>query len=61
MEAFVGWTAGAGIEHMIGDSLSVKAEALYADVGSVDFTLSGDDTEIDGEMVLVRAGISFRF
>ena len=32
-ETFVGWTAGAGIEHMIGDSLSIKAEALYADCG----------------------------
>jgi outer membrane immunogenic protein len=60
-ETFVGWTAGAGIEHMMSDSISIKAEALYADVGSVDFTLSGDDTEIDSEMVLLRAGISFRF
>jgi outer membrane immunogenic protein len=60
-ETFVGWTAGAGIEHIISDSFSIKVEALYTDFGSVDFTLSGDDTEIDSEMVLVRAGISFRF
>ena len=60
-ETFVGWTAGGGIEHMISDSISIKAEALYADFGSVDFKLSGDDTKIDSKMVLVRGGISFRF
>jgi len=60
-EVFVGWTAGGGIEHMISDSISIKAEALYADFGSVDFVLSGDPTEIESEMVVVRAGISFRF
>jgi outer membrane immunogenic protein len=60
-ETFVGWTAGAGIEHMISDSFSVRVEALYADLGSVDFILSNDETEIDSEMVIVRAGISFRF
>ncbi len=60
-ETLVGWTAGAGMEQMISDSFSIKAEALYADFGSVDFTLSGDETEIDTELVLVRAGISFHF
>lgn len=60
-DTFLGWTAGGGIEHMISDSISIKAEALYADFGSVNFTLSGDPTKIDSEMVVVRAGISFRF
>jgi outer membrane immunogenic protein len=60
-ETLVGWTAGAGMEQMISDSFSIKAEALYADFGSVDFTLSGDETDIDTELVLVRAGISFHF
>jgi outer membrane immunogenic protein len=60
-ETLVGWTAGAGMEHMISDSFSIKAEALYADFGSVDFTLSGDETDIDTEMVIVRAGVSFHF
>lgn len=60
-ETLVGWTGGVGIEQMMSDSISIKAEMLYADFGSVDFTLSGDDTEIDSTMVLLRAGISFRF
>ena len=60
-ETLVGWTAGAGIEHMISDTISIKAEALYADFGSAKFRLSGDETKIDSDMVLVRGGISFRF
>jgi outer membrane immunogenic protein len=58
-ETLLGWTAGGGIEHMMSDSISIKAEALYADFGSVHF--SDLDTEINSEMVIVRAGISFRF
>lgn len=58
-ETFIGWTAGGGIERMMSDSISVRAEALYADYGSVGF--SDLDSEFDSEMVIVRAGISFRF
>ena len=60
-ETFIGWTAGGGIEHMMSDSISIKAEALYADFGSENFSLAGDETKIDSDMIVVRAGISFRF
>ena len=60
-ETFIGWTAGGGIEHMMTESISIKAEALFADFGSENFSLAGDDTDIDADMVVVRAGISFRF
>ena len=30
----VGWTAGGGIEHALGGRVTVKAEALYVDLGS---------------------------
>jgi outer membrane immunogenic protein len=29
----VGWTAGGGIEHLFGSNVTVKAEALYVDLG----------------------------
>ena len=32
-ETHVGWTAGAGVEAMLGPNLSAKAEYLYADLG----------------------------
>jgi len=60
-ETFVGWTAGGGIEHMLGESLSVRLEALYADFGSESINLSASDTKIDADMFLVRAGLSWRF
>jgi outer membrane immunogenic protein len=60
-ETFIGWTAGGGIEHMVSESISIKAEALFADFGSKNFSLAGDDTDIDANMVVVRAGITFRF
>lgn len=60
-ETFIGWTAGGGIEHMMSDSISIKAEALFADFGSENFSLAGDDTNIDADMVVIRGGISFRF
>ena len=46
---------------MVSDSISIKAEALFADFGNENFSLAGDDTDIDADMVVVRAGISFRF
>jgi len=60
-ETFVGWTAGAGVEHMISDNVSVKLEGLYADFGKENFTLDGYDTKFDGRMVVVRAGLTLHF
>lgn len=58
---FVGWTAGAGVEHMISDNVSVKLEGLYADFGKENFALDGFDTNFDGRMVVVRAGLTLHF
>ena len=60
-ETFVGWTAGAGVEHMISDNVSVKLEGLYADFGKENFALDGFDTNFDGRMVVVRAGLTLHF
>lgn len=66
-ETFVGWTVGGGIERMMGESWSLRLEALYADFGSENFNLSVNDigndvdTKIDADMFLVRAGLSWRF
>jgi opacity protein-like surface antigen len=35
----LGWTAGGGVELGLGESVSVKAEYLYSDFGSLDFNL----------------------
>src|SRR5262249_6017412 len=37
----VGWTAGAGVEYALGTGVSLKAEYLYVDLGSVAFASAG--------------------
>lgn len=65
----VGWTVGAGIEHMISADWSIKAEYLYYDLGRsslVASTFAGGPNESgtfshrnDGH--IVRAGINYQF
>ncbi len=68
-----GWTAGGGLEWMIAPNWSVKAEALYYDLGSVEFAsspvgaLSGNtvsfanspSTRVRYDGVIARAGINY--
>jgi outer membrane immunogenic protein len=60
-DTLVGWTAGGGIEHMLTDTLSVRIEGLYADFGSSKVDLSATDTDIETDMFVARAGLSWRF
>jgi outer membrane immunogenic protein len=53
-----GWTAGAGLEYAITQSLSAKAEYLYVDLGKA-ATLALDD--VDFRTHLVRAGINYKY
>ncbi|WMT90974.1 outer membrane beta-barrel protein [Pelagibacterium sp. H642] len=52
-----GWTAGAGVEAMIMDNLSLKGEYLYATFNEVD--LEGFD--VDAEAHIARIGLNFHF
>lgn len=63
-QTYFGWTAGGGIEHMFSDSLSLRVEGLYADFPSEDVNLDDGDPafiEIESDVFLVRAGLSWRF
>ena len=40
----VGWTAGAGAEWAVWDNLSVRAEYLYVDLGSLSFPMVATQT-----------------
>jgi outer membrane immunogenic protein len=65
----IGWTAGAGVEFAVTDRWSVKAEALYYDLGEVSVTATddvqfpGDEIEasLDVNGVIARGGINYRF
>lgn len=68
-ETQLGWIVGAGAEYGATENVSVKLEALYYDLGSVDAEATDPvtfptfsyniDTDITGW--IARAGINFRF
>jgi len=67
---FVGWTVGGGVEVGFGESWSLKAEYLYADLGEEEFDIVPGDGPLDGTVIssdldldlhIVRGGLNYRF
>ncbi|KQU99233.1 hypothetical protein ASC89_04930 [Devosia sp. Root413D1] len=56
-----GWVAGVGAEYMVTDTVSLKAEYLYTNFGTVEVEgyNNGDEFDIDGSAV--RVGVNFHF
>lgn len=50
-----GWTAGAGVEAMVMDNLSVKGEYLYMNFEDI------ADSGVDSEVHTARVGLNFHF
>ncbi|PXA98845.1 porin family protein [Nostoc sp. 3335mG] len=58
----MGWTAGVGIEAKATDQLSVKAEYLYVDLGSQNYTgLPVGNRDIGHRFSVIRAGVNYSF
>ncbi len=63
-----GWTAGGGFEYAFADRWTVKAEYLYADLGSRSVTFSDPSApgsaltaKTNFNLQIVRAGLNYRF
>ncbi|MFT6914062.1 MAG: outer membrane immunogenic protein [Motiliproteus sp.] len=61
-----GWTAGLGLEHLIGRNLSAKIEYRYTDLGSTDFSTAlvygdGDVEKQDYTDQAVRFGLLYHY
>ncbi len=71
-----GWTAGGGIEHMFSPHWTLKAEALYVDLGNTTMSRSGGNcydydcfdsiygstnTKISNTAVIARVGVNYKF
>jgi outer membrane immunogenic protein len=56
-----GWTAGAGLEAMISDNISIKGEYLYVDLGKQNYTVGGMNNDITQRFSTGRAGINYKF
>lgn len=64
-DTFLGWTAGAGVEMALNETMSVKAEYAYVDLGSRTapegtLTTTGD-SEISATLHTAKVGLNFRF
>ena len=59
----LGWTAGGGVELAVSEAVSVKAEYLYSDFGSLDFDLLPGLLTGDADVTshIVRAGLLIHF
>ena len=57
-----GYVIGAGAEYALSDTMSIKAEYLYMDFGSLSgLSASGGEFSFQNEIQLVRAGLNFKF
>ncbi len=57
-----GYVVGAGAEYALSENMSIKAEYLYMDFGSLaGVSATGGDLSIENEVQLVRAGVNFKF
>ncbi|ODT11919.1 MAG: hypothetical protein ABS35_41130 [Kaistia sp. SCN 65-12] len=59
-QTITGWVAGVGAEYMVTETVSLKAEYLYTNFGTVEVDgYGGDEFDIDGSAV--RVGVNFHF
>jgi opacity protein-like surface antigen len=57
-----GWTAGAGVEYMLGDMMSVKLEYRFLQLLDKDFTsLAVGGTEIEMNSHTIMTGVNWHF
>jgi outer membrane immunogenic protein len=64
----VGWTAGGGVEFAVAEHITLKAEALYFDLGkqsatATDPTFNGSSYTVSHDVngVIARAGLNYKF
>lgn len=63
-DTFIGWTAGAGVEVAVSDTMSVKAEYSYVNLGSRTApagTLATGSTTVSPIVHAVKVGVNFHF
>ncbi|WP_292344948.1 outer membrane beta-barrel protein [Mesorhizobium sp.] len=62
-----GWTVGTGLEVGLSETLSLKAEYLFADLGKEDFGVANSvaviplNAAFDAKIHIVRIGLNYRF
>jgi len=58
----LGWTVGAGLEAAATDTLTIKAEYLYVDLGTQSYiSAPGGTSDVTQRFSVVRAGVNYKF
>lgn len=57
----LGWTAGAGVEAMLADNVSVKGEYLYVHLNDANFNFGGPAVNANAGAHTARLGVNFHF
>jgi outer membrane immunogenic protein len=56
-----GWTAGAGVEGMVTDSITARVEYRYSDFEDETFTIGGGAVNTDFSTHAIRGGLGLKF
>jgi opacity protein-like surface antigen len=57
-----GWTAGGGMEFALTNQWSAKAEYMYYDLGSTNYSVDGPTlVEVDTRGSTLRVGVNYHF
>ncbi len=57
----LGWTVGGGVEAHVSDHVSVKAEALYVNLGILPFSPPGVTVNTNVNFGVARVGLNYKF
>lgn len=60
-EGLSGWTAGGGVDALVGYNMSARIEYRYTDLEDLSFAVADDTLTIENNFHAVRAGLSYHF
>lgn len=60
-DTYWGWALGAGVEYAFTDNWTMKAEYIWADVGSTSFSGLFDDNDLGMQFQTLKVGVNYKF
>src|SRR5262245_39592386 len=60
-ETLFGWTAGGGVEVLLAQNVTAKAEYLYIQFDEEEFEVPGLASDIDLHAHIIRTGVNYKF
>jgi outer membrane immunogenic protein len=60
-DTYWGWALGGGVEYAFTDNWTMKAEYIYADLGSTSFDGLFNEHDLDFSMQTLKVGVNYKF